>query len=210
MKTVGEILQSARKKKHLTIAAISHHTKIQKRFIKALEEDDYKHLPESTFVKGFIRNYAQVVGKDPKVLLAVLRRDYSEDSRGKVVPRGLVNPLNKSKLRWTPQITIIAAASPVFTIFIAYLILQFRLLSGVPTLTIKTPKEDEVVSALVTVEGTTAPQATITINSKQIEVNEFGDFAETIGLTSGKHTITIVAESRTGKTKTLQRTVVVE
>ena len=210
MKTVGGLLKAARLKKHLTLAAAARRTKIQEKFIAALEQNDFAKLPESTFVKGFIRNYAQILDKDPATLLAIFRRDFSEDAKGKVVPRGLSSPLNQPRLRWTPRTTVIAAFVAVITLFSAYLILQFRLLSGAPKLIVKIPQENETVSVLVTVEGSTNPQATVAINSKPVEVQANGDFSDTIGLTPGQHTITIQAESRSGKIRTLQRTVMVE
>lgn len=210
MKTVGELLKNARIKKGLSLTKVSEKTKIQVKFIAALENNDFSKLPESAFVKGFIRNYAQALGKDPKTLLAILRRDFAEDAKGKVIPRGLARPLNQPRIRWTPQATMVAFASLIITVFSTYLILQFRLLSGVPKLSVSNPQENQTVSTLVTVEGTTDPQATVNINSKSVQVGESGEFSDTIGLTQGKHTITVQAKSRTGKTKTLQRTVIVD
>jgi len=210
MKTIGELLRSARINKRLSTKEIALRTKIQEKFIVALEKNDFRHLPESAFVKGFISNFAKVVGKDPQMLLAVFRRDFSQDARGKVVPRGLASPLNQPKFQWTPRTTTIAALVGTLTVFSAYLIFQFRLLSGVPKLEITQPQEGQTVSALVTVVGTADNQATVTINSKPVEVSGEGEFTDTVGLSPGEHTITVTATSRTNKQKTLQRTVVVE
>ncbi len=210
MKTVGEILRLSREKKSLSIADISQITKIQPKFILALEKNDYRLLPQSAFVKGFIRNYAQVVGKDPFMLLAVFRRDFGQDAQGKVIPRGLINPLNNSRFRWTPQLTLVAAIVGIITIFGAYLIIQFRSLSGVPSLNLKSPQENATVSSLINVTGAASPQATVTVNSQSVPVQDNGEFTTTISLTLGKHSITVAARSRTGKTTTLQRTVIVE
>jgi len=210
MKTVGELLKTARIKKGLNPSQVADKTKIQEKFINALEADDFKSLPEAAFVKGFIRNYSQVVDKDPRVLLAIFRRDYSQDSKGKVIPRGLASPLNQPKLRWTPKTTALTAGVALLTLVAAYLVLQLRLLTGAPKLEIIEPKDSVVVSSLVRVAGVTHPQATITINSKPVEVGESGEFADTVDLTPGEHTITIVSTARSGKLKTLQRTVMVE
>lgn len=210
MKTVGEILKSARIKKKLTTSQVAQKTKIQEKFIIALEKNDYSKLPESAFVKGFIRNYSQALNKDPQILLAVFRRDFSQDPKGKVVPRGLADSINQPRLRWTPRATTIAIFTTIITLFISYLIFQFRILSGAPKLTLELPQENQTVSALVQIEGTTSPQSTVTINSKQVEVQDTGTFTDTISLSPGTHTITIQATSRTGQTKTLQRTVLVE
>lgn len=210
MKTVGELLSSTRKKLGISLVTISEKTKIQLKFIRALEDNDYKNLPESAFVKGFIGSYAKMMGKDPKTFLAIFRRDYGEDDKGKVIPRGLVSPINQPKFRWTPKLTAIVASIIITVLFSSYLIFQFRVLSGVPNLTINTPQDDQQVPALVTVEGSTSSQATVMVNNKKVEVKDDGSFSETIGLTPGTHTITIEAKSRTNKTKIIQKTVNVE
>lgn len=210
MKTIGELLQSHREKQGLTIAQVANATKIQAKFIEALEANRFADLPQATFVKGFIRNYAQVVGRDPQTLLAIFRRDYGQDAQGKVVPRGMVEPVGQPRLRWTPTATMIAGLTIILTIFITYLIIQFRSLSGIPNLEVTTPKEGETTTTLVTVEGTTNPQATLTINHQQVAIDQSGKFTSTISLQKGEHTVTIEAISRTGKSKLIQRTVNVQ
>jgi len=210
MKTVGEILKSSREKHGFTVEQIAHFTKIQAKFITALEANQFANLPESAFVKGFIRNYAQVVGRDPNMLLAVFRRDYGQDTRGKVVPRGLIQPINQPRLRWTPTFTIITGLTIIITLFLAYVIIQFRSLSNLPPLEITSPQEGSTVSVLVTVEGKTQPQATITVNHQSVPVSDSGQFSHTISLSPGEHTILIEATNRSGKTKTLQRTIQVK
>jgi len=65
MKTIGEIIRSARKDKGLSAAQLSGITKIDARYIEALEENNFKSLPSATFTKGFVRNLAISLNKDP-------------------------------------------------------------------------------------------------------------------------------------------------
>ncbi len=210
MKTVGEMLKNAREKRGWTIDQIAHATKIQARFITALEANQFNELPESAFVKGFVRNYAQVVGRDPNMFLAVFRRDYGQDSKGKVIPRGLVQPINQPRFRWTPTLTIVTGLTMIITLFLTYIIIQFRSLSGLPPIEVTLPQEGSEVSVLVAVEGKTHPQSTVNVNHQPVTVTESGQFSHTISLSPGEHTITIEATSRNGKTKTIQRTVTVQ
>ncbi|MBI2010059.1 MAG: helix-turn-helix domain-containing protein [Candidatus Chisholmbacteria bacterium] len=209
MKTIGELLKTARQKKALSLMEVADRTKIQEKFIRALEADNYHALPESAFVKGFIRNYALSLGEDPKMLLAVFRRDYSEDAKGKVVPRGLTDPLNQPRLRWTPKVTAVVSFAVIILVVTSYLILQFRLLAGGPNLTIHSPTANAIVGPQISIQGITHPQATLTIQNKQITVGDDGKFTETISLSQGPHTIIIEATDRSGHTTTIQRPVVV-
>lgn len=210
MKTVGEMLKNARLKKGMKRRQIVKKTKINLKYLKALEKNDYDSLPESAFVKGFIKNYAQTVGLDPAQVLAVFRRDYDQNVKGKVIPRELSTNDIEKKLIWNPRTSIITVILLVFLVLGSYFIFQYRLLTAAPRLEIISPQEDELVTATVTVHGITDPQATVTINNQQVLVDSEGSFSEALVLTQGTRIITIQAANRSGKIRTLQRTVIVQ
>lgn len=68
----GTLLREARERLGLSIADAAAQTKLAPRQIEALEADDYQHLPEMAFVRGFVRSYAKVLHLDPQPLLAAL------------------------------------------------------------------------------------------------------------------------------------------
>ncbi|HET7833710.1 MAG TPA: RodZ domain-containing protein [Gallionella sp.] len=70
--SVGKTLREARERLGLSIADVSSQTKIPARQIEAIESDDFQHLPEMTFVRGFVRCYAKLVQVDTQPLLAAL------------------------------------------------------------------------------------------------------------------------------------------
>lgn len=207
MKTVGEILKTARRRKGLKRLQIARQTKISGKYIKALEANAFTKLPEAAFVKGFIRNYCQAVGLDPDQALAVFRRDYDQDIRGQVIPRDLAaTPMKRSWL-WTPRTTVIGIASLVTILLLTYFTYQYRLLTDAPPLEVVSPKEEERVNSTLTVSGKTDPQGTLTINNQQVLVNDDGTFSQPLVLPSGTRTITVQATNRSGKSRTVQRTV---
>jgi cytoskeletal protein RodZ len=69
MTSLGEQLRLARRAKSKSLEDISRDTNISKRYLQALEEDDYDILPGSAYVKGFLSNYAKCVGLDPKAVV---------------------------------------------------------------------------------------------------------------------------------------------
>lgn len=209
MKTVGEILKQARTDQSISVATLAAQTKIQIKYIRALEENSFDKLPAAAFVKGFVRNYARVVGKDPEGLLAIFRRDYDQNERGEIVPRGLVVARQK-RWQWTPTVTVMMAIVMVITVFGGYLAFQLRILSRPPTLVVAGPAENAKVGRNVVVTGKSDGDATVTVNSKPVVVNEQGEWSETVLLSAGEHTITIRATARNGKTRVMQRTVMVE
>ena len=104
MKTAGEILKAGRNEKGWTIAELSGRTKIQERFIKALENSDLAKLPAMPFVNGFLRTISAELDLKPEGIVAIFRRDFGEDDRGKVIPNALEK---KDKgFRWAPSTSI--------------------------------------------------------------------------------------------------------
>jgi len=58
----GKRLQNARQSMSLSEQDVARRLHLSVSVIKALEGDDYERLPEPAFVKGYIRNYARLVG----------------------------------------------------------------------------------------------------------------------------------------------------
>jgi cytoskeleton protein RodZ len=70
--SVGTVLRETRARLGLTVAEVSHHIKFAPRQIEALEADDFEHVPEATFLRGFVRSYARLLQLDPLPLLDAL------------------------------------------------------------------------------------------------------------------------------------------
>ena len=121
MKTVGEILQEARIKKAVSFEKIEKATKIRKKYLKSLEENNFNQVGQATTVKGFIKNYGQYLGLNLISLLAIFRRDFTEDELGQVVLRGMAKPLNETRFSWNPQKTVAAIIIIVFLLFLVFL-----------------------------------------------------------------------------------------
>ncbi|MFL1695240.1 helix-turn-helix domain-containing protein [Weissella kandleri] len=68
-KGIGEELQTARIAKGLSLDDIQAQTKIQKRYLQAIENDQFDQLPGSFYERAFTRQYAAVVGLDAEDLL---------------------------------------------------------------------------------------------------------------------------------------------
>src|SRR3954467_6462039 len=83
MPSIGETLREARMRQHLDITDVEARTKIRAKYLRALENEDFGMLPGSTFVKSFLRTYAEFLGLDPHLLVEEYRvrhdpRDESE------------------------------------------------------------------------------------------------------------------------------------
>lgn len=70
MRELGEKLKAAREEKGLSLEQIQNNTKIRLRYLQALEDGDFGLIPGEVYVRGFLQNYASMVGIEPRDLLA--------------------------------------------------------------------------------------------------------------------------------------------
>lgn len=65
----GAILLEERRRQSLSVTDVARQLKLSPRQVEALERDDYAALPGPVFVRGFMRNYARMLGVDAEPLL---------------------------------------------------------------------------------------------------------------------------------------------
>lgn len=73
---IGERLREAREARDLSLDDLQEMTKIQKRYLVAIEQDDFHALPGKFYARAFIKEYALTVGLDPVEVL----EGFDEDS----------------------------------------------------------------------------------------------------------------------------------
>ena len=65
----GQELAQARNDARLSVEDVARALQLSARHIAAIERDDYDHLPATTYVRGYLRAYAQLVGIAPERVL---------------------------------------------------------------------------------------------------------------------------------------------
>ncbi len=66
---IGNSLREARLRQGLELPRIEADTKIRGKYLRALEEERFEVLPGDTYVKGFLRAYAEYLGLDGQLYL---------------------------------------------------------------------------------------------------------------------------------------------
>ena len=61
---IGNSLREARMRRGIEFAQAEQATKIRGKYLRALEEERFELLPSETYVKGFLRTYADYLGLD--------------------------------------------------------------------------------------------------------------------------------------------------
>jgi hypothetical protein len=61
---IGSSLREARTRQGLDVNELELRTKVRGKYLRALEEERFEQLPGHTYVKGFLRTYADALGLD--------------------------------------------------------------------------------------------------------------------------------------------------
>jgi cytoskeleton protein RodZ len=97
--SLGSYLRQVRERQQVSLQDIAAATKIQLKFLEALENDAYERLPATPFVVGFLRAYAQYCAIDPKEVLTAYRSLHRTPEPPEVVLRPVTTP-TPSPQRW--------------------------------------------------------------------------------------------------------------
>jgi cytoskeletal protein RodZ len=81
-KTVGEILRAAREEKKLSVEQVNRETKMSAQTIRSLEQDDFGAFSSETYLKGFLRTYADFLGLDGNTLWSMIGQRSSAATAG--------------------------------------------------------------------------------------------------------------------------------
>jgi cytoskeleton protein RodZ len=76
MPEIGATLREARMRERIDVSEIEAKTKIRAKYLRALENEEWDLLPGPTFVKSFLRTYAQALGLDDKAMLEEYKLQY--------------------------------------------------------------------------------------------------------------------------------------
>lgn len=209
MVRVGQRLQAVRVKKALTLEQIATATKIKQNFLIAIERGEYNKLPSPAYAQGFVRNYADYLGLPKAEITALFKREFDEKKAYKVLPDGFAKtkefPITQIRIQ---QSVIIACA--LMLLVVGFLGFQYRFVFFAPSLSLNIQKNNVIQSENAIVSGQTDSNATVTVNTEPVSVDDNGDFSKELTLFPGKSVITIIAKNKFGKQKIIQQPVFVK
>ena len=93
----GKLLQIAREEKNLRPEDVAYEIRLTPSQVLALEENDYTRMPEETYVRGYLRNYAKLVGvPENDILMAFARLTRKSEKKPQQVSPSGDNDIHKS------------------------------------------------------------------------------------------------------------------
>jgi cytoskeletal protein RodZ len=127
MAEIGETLRDARMRARIDVSEIEAKTKIRAKYLRALENEEWGLLPGPTFVKSFLRTYAQALGLDGKALVEEYRlahEDPAETALEPIVSRPERNRLDRGGAGRSPS----GGPSRAYLAIVAVIVLVIALL----------------------------------------------------------------------------------
>lgn len=100
---IGNSLREARLRQGLDLAEIEQATKIRSRYLRALEEEQFELLPAQTYVKGFLKAYADQLGLDGDLYVEEFNSRYATEEEPVQHVRGGGGP-------WPPPVRLQSSA----------------------------------------------------------------------------------------------------
>jgi cytoskeleton protein RodZ len=117
MESIGEKLRLAREQANYTLDQVARDTNVARRFLQALEEEDFSAFPGETYALGFLRTYAEYLGLDAQELVALFHNLQIQEQP---LP---MNELLDTRRRIPPRLLYLGGGAAVVVIAIVGLIL---------------------------------------------------------------------------------------
>ena len=197
--TLGEQLQQIREEAGLTIEDLSLVTKIQAKYLEFLEDDEYDKLPSTVYVRGFIQKWATACNQDSEKFLLQFYRENKAliEKPGE----GRLSSIKTPSFIITSKHIIIFFLGAAITALAGFLVYQQNIFKNTPQIEIFSPQEFNSIieSDSVLIEGKTDNIDSLFVNGNQIQVDQTGEFKYEYELSPGLNTITIKAQSNSGR-----------
>ncbi len=145
----GAQLREARHRANLSIEEVATQLRLDRRTVRALEENEFQYLPAPTFIRGYIRSYARLLGLPPGPILEAY------DYQGFTPPAIMADITQRPQARFS-DFPVLLATYVVAAGLVAMVVMWWHSRESVP----EAPAEVELVADLPQEAAATPPGAT--------------------------------------------------
>ncbi len=126
MASIGQELKRERELRSISLKEIADQTKINMRFLRALEEDRLDMMPEKFFTRGIIRSYAKYLGLDEQSILNTYLESLQAQEEGQEEKKERIEEEEAPRKKNFLLIAVLILVFTVTLIIVLYFILQNR------------------------------------------------------------------------------------
>jgi cytoskeleton protein RodZ len=129
---IGNSLREARVRRGIEFAQAELATKIRGKYLRALEEEHFEVLPAETYVKGFLRTYAEYLGLDGQLYVDEYNSRFviGEEQTEARARRSAARPQRRNRRIETNVVLVALAAIAILTVIV---ISAWKASGGKPT-----------------------------------------------------------------------------
>ena len=209
--TLGLRLREKREELGLSIQDIAREIKVSSQYIHALEEGNYEALSARVYARGFLKRILALFGiSDTSSWFEEFDLEWDiwdKQRSAKAVPQ--------KRIRRGPYITprrLVWTGGAIFLLlFLVFAGIRLKNFTSAPVLIVDEPQDRvEIHQPSTKVRGHTERESRLTVNGREITIDDSGNFNQDIELSSGVNELEFVVLSRFGKDTKVTRYVVVK
>ncbi len=89
---IGEALRNARLEQKISLDKIENDTKIRKRYLEAMENEEWSVFPGKVYLRGFLKTYSAYLGLNEKEILDTFANNLVEENKTQPLPEKIEMP----------------------------------------------------------------------------------------------------------------------
>lgn len=211
--SLGMLLRTLRERRGMSIDELAREAHIAAPYVRALEEEEYRVFPALVYAEGFFKRVAQLLMPDAiDECMAVLREHWDQemDGEGSTVTTPPARTPRKIFFTLTPRRMMFGIAGIFFAVIVGFLVLRLISFLSPPRISLESPREEVILSVpRVRVKGHVNQEGHLTVNNREVRIDESGNFNEEIEVGAGTNTLAFVAENKFGRRAKVVRHIVV-
>lgn len=210
--TLGEKLKNARESVKMTLEQASKKTGIPLYFLQRLEEGAYNRLPANVYIAAYLKKYSKILNLNIDETLNQFTAEKGAIADFKE-PKNLNQKSRyfaKEPIIVNPKRVGLVLCLIITALIFGYFWHQLSFLINPPSIKISQPVSDLTTKErTIEVLGQTDLDVYLTINGREVYVDEKGFFRSVLSLEQGINLLKIEAKDRFGKTNTATRRIMV-
>ena len=207
----GEFLRVRREELGMSIADAAHAIHTAPCYIRAIEESYWRVFPARVYAEGFFKKLLAVLAVEKRdELLGVFADDWSHTHGASGSPF-FEYSRRKKIIIITSRHIILAATSVLVAGIVGFLTLRLVRFTGAPGIVLRQPAEQAVLhEPIARIAGSVDGESQVTVNNREMKIDERGNFDEEIALRPGVNTFEFHIVNRLKKETIVTRHVIVE
>ncbi|MDP3710221.1 MAG: helix-turn-helix domain-containing protein [bacterium] len=209
--SLGKLLRKKREDLEISYSDLSQELQIPIKYIRALEEENYRIFGAKIYAKGFLIKISEKLGleKSEKVL-ELFELSWKEslclDQNANLFRRN-----RKNNIIFTPGLLSLLGGSFFFLFWVFFFGWRISRIILPPKLDLIEPQDRMLLAdSRLKIKGFAQKESKVSVNGREINIDNQGAFNTYINLRQGLNTLDFYAQSRFGKIKKVVRYVVLK